>query len=64
MTAGRIPKREVAASIEEEDYMILKFAGWSFSREIREFCHGSADIYRHMIGHPILEKLMTRRVQE
>jgi hypothetical protein len=64
MTAGRIPKHDVSAWIEEEDYLILRFAGWNFSKEVREFCHASADIYRHMIGRPILQKILAGQVQE
>lgn len=61
--AGRIPKRDVNAWIEAEDYAILKFAGWNFSKEIREFCHASADIYRRMVGTPIVGKILTGQVQ-
>jgi len=57
VTAGRVPKRNVAAWIEKDDYMILKFAGWGFSGEIREFRHASADIYRRMIGGGIVDKV-------
>ena len=61
---GRIARREMSALIEEKDYLILRFAGWNFSKEIREFCHASADIYRRMIGTPILEKTLTGQAQE
>ena len=58
MTAGRIPKHDVSAWVDQEDYLILKFAGWNFSKQIREFCKASADIYRRMIGRDIVDKVL------
>ena len=61
--AGRIPKRDVSALIEAEDYRILQFAGWNFSREVREFCHASANIYREMIGRGIVAKAVSQHAE-
>jgi hypothetical protein len=58
---GRPPKRLISANIERDDYEILLFAGWCFSKEIREFCHASADIYRAMLGRPGLERISNYR---
>jgi hypothetical protein len=59
MTSGRIPKLRVSAAIERDDYEVLLFAGWNFSKEIREFCHASANMYRAMLGRPGLEKIVS-----
>jgi hypothetical protein len=50
----------VSAVIEEEDYRVLMLAGWCFSKQVRGYCHGSADIYRKMLGAPILEKIVAK----
>lgn len=52
---GRIPKHEVSADVELDDFLVLKLAGWDFAKEIRRFIKGSADLYRLAVAAHIVQ---------
>ena len=55
-----IRRRPVYTLIDQDDYMILQLAGWVFAKQLRGFCHASANIYRRVMGTPSLRNLLAK----